>query len=136
MNTRRYVLQAGLTFVMAFALSVALFVAMQLVASAAALVQAAGEPTTLQLWTAVLAILTTIISAVLLSFPEHWGPWAKRVAVAIIAAILSSAGLWYEGRLDMGDLGRTWLLVFIGATALYTLLLRPATDALKGNPQT
>lgn len=102
----------------------------------AMMMQAVDEPTTLQLWTAVLAVLTTVISSVLLSFPAHWGPWAKRVTVAAIAGVLAAVGLWYEGRLDTGDWGRTWLLVFIGATALYTVLWRPASDALKGLPQT
>lgn len=136
MTTRRYVFQIALTFMMAFILSVTAFAMWQIVVSAAALVQTSGEPTTLQLWTAALAIITTIVSSLLLSIPEHWGPWVKRGAVAIIAAVLSAVGLWYEGRLDTGDIGRTWLLVFLGATALYTLLWRPLSDALKGNPQT
>ncbi|MGE0541265.1 MAG: hypothetical protein AB7R89_13915 [Dehalococcoidia bacterium] len=105
-------------------------------AGAMALVQVAPDATTLQLWTAALAIITTIVSSLLLSIPEHWGPWAKRGVVAVIAVVLSGAGLWYEGRFDTGDLGRLWLLVFLGATALYTLLWRPVSDALKGNPQT
>lgn len=127
--TRRSVLGAALG-------AVAMLVMTGQQMAAAGLLQIEPEPTTLQLWTAALAILTTIISSLLLSIPEHWGPWVKRGLVAAIAAVLSGVGLWYEGRLDMGDIGRTWILVFLGATALYTLLWRPVSDAVKGLPQT
>lgn len=95
-----------------------------------------SEPTTYELWVAALAILTTMGSAAVLYIPAHWGPWAKRAVVAAIAGALSLAGLYYEGKLDVTDWSRTWLLVFLGATALYTVLWRPASDALRGRAQT
>lgn len=100
---------------------------------AVVLLQVDVDPSTYELWIAALAILTTLGSSLILAIPSHWGPWAKRGVVAAIALALSLGGTFYEGRLDNEDWGRTWLIVFLGATAIYTLIVKPVTAAFKGN---
>jgi len=104
--------------------------------AAAALVQAPPEPSTLELWIAAQAIITTAISAMLLQLPDSMHPWAKRGVVAVISGVVAAVAIGYQGRLDTSDWGRTWIVVFLAATALYVTLWRPISDKLKGLPQT
>ena len=93
----------------------------------------APAPSTYDLRFAALVALRTIASAVILALPKALNEWAKRAIVAAIAAILSVAGLYYSSQLDTTDWGRTWLLVFLGAAALYTLLYKPLAETMKGS---
>lgn len=87
---------------------------------------------TYELWLAVFSILTTIFSALFLAFAKSLNVWAKRGVVALVAVILSAVGLWYQGLLDTGDLARTWLVVFVGATGVYHLLYKSVAAAFEG----
>lgn len=86
--------------------------------------------TTYELWVAAAAVVTTIVSALLLYIPYGWPRLAKQAVVAVISGVLSAVGLYYTGTFDPSDLSRTWLLVFLGATGVYVVLWKPVSEAV------
>jgi hypothetical protein len=54
----------------------------------------------------------------------------------VVSAILAAVTLGYAGQLDTTDFARTWLVIFIAASGIYTVLSRPIVDAVTGRPQT
>lgn len=86
--------------------------------------------TAFQLWTAVFAVLTSVFSSVFLAFSPGWSVWAKRAVVGVVAVVLATAGLWYEGKLDLANLSVTWMVVFLAATGVYHLLVKGLGAAL------
>ena len=113
-------------------LMVANLVLAVLAALAAILAQVPDPRPTYELWVAVAAIITTVLSSLLLMIPAHVPRLAKQGIVGVVAGVLSAIGLFYAGQLDTGDWGRTWLLVFLGATGVYVILWKPLADAVKG----
>lgn len=97
----------------------------------AALLQADPEASTYALWLAFLAIATTVASSLFLHFPAGWSDWRKRATVAVISMLLSIGGAYYEHTLDAADWGRTWLIVFLAASGLYVVIVKPLNDAIK-----
>lgn len=88
------------------------------------------------LWLIVYGLIVSLISSAIINLPPHFTTWQKRGIVAVVSAILAAVSLAYAGQLDTADWARTWLVVFIVASGIYTVLSRPIADAVTGNPQT
>lgn len=88
------------------------------------------------LWLVVYGILVALAVNALKQLPPDFTTWEKRGIAAFLSLVLSVVTLYYAGRLDLTDLAKTWLVVFIAASGVYTAFLRPATDALTGKTQT
>ncbi|MFT4039511.1 MAG: hypothetical protein QM692_15090 [Thermomicrobiales bacterium] len=88
------------------------------------------------LWLVVYGLLTALVVNWLKQLPPNFTPWQKRGVAAFIAAVFAIVSLWYANSLDLADLSRTWLVIFLVASGLYTAVLRPATDAVSGKQQT
>lgn len=86
-----------------------------------------------ELWVAVAAALTTVASALLLRIPRGWPDLAKQAVVAAVSAGFSAVGLYYAGQLDTGNWGRTWMIIFLGATGIYVVLWKPLSEAVKAS---
>ena len=86
------------------------------------------------LWLAVATILTNVAGWFILKYLQDLGDLAKRAVVALVALVISTAGLYYQGDLDLSNFGRTWLVVFLAASGLYLVLWKPIGDGVKGPP--
>ena len=88
------------------------------------------------LWLIVYGLIVSLISSALINLPPTFTPWQKRGIVAVVSAVLAAVSLGYAGQLDTADWARTWLVIFIAASGIYTVLSRPIADAVTGKPQT
>lgn len=86
------------------------------------------------LWLAVATILTNIAGWLILKYMQGFGDLAKRTVVAVVALVISTVGLYYQGNLDMGNIARTWMIAFLAASGLWLVLWKPIADAAKGPP--
>lgn len=118
-----------------------------LLAPAAALASAAGGPpplatallqfdpnadmSTYALWLAFLAIASSVASSLVLYFPTNWSHWRKRGVVALFSLLLSLGSAFYEGRLDITDWSRTWIIIFLSASGFYVVISKPLGSLLK-----
>jgi hypothetical protein len=92
------------------------------------------EPSTHDLWIAALAILTVIATSLLNQLPPHFSDLHKRIIAAIVAGVFATVGVYYQGALDSGDWGRTWLVIFMAATSIYVILVKPVASFMRSNP--
>lgn len=88
------------------------------------------------LWLIVYGLIVSLISSAIINLPPNFTPWQKRGIVAAVSAVLAAVSLAYAGQLDTADWARTWLVVFIVASGIYTVLSRPIADLATGRPQT
>lgn len=88
------------------------------------------------LWLIVYGLIVTLITSGITNLPPNFTAWQKRGVAAVLSAILAAVSLAYAGQLDTSDFARTWLVIFIAASGIYTVLSRPIADAVTGNPQT
>lgn len=86
------------------------------------------------LWLAVATILTNAAGWFILKYLSGLGDLAKRAVVAVVALVISTVGLYYQGDLDLSNFGRTWLIVFLAASGLWLVLWKPLGDATKSPP--
>lgn len=80
------------------------------------------------------SIITALAVNALKNLPD-FTPWQKRGIAILVSGVLAVVSLWYAKSLDLADLSRTWLVTFLVASGIYTAILRPATEAAAGNPQ-
>lgn len=88
------------------------------------------------LWLIVYGLIVSLISSGIINLPPEFTVWQKRGVVALVSAVLAVVSLYYAQQLDLTDFARTWLIVFIVASGIYTALSRPVADALTGRHQT
>jgi len=86
------------------------------------------EPTTYDLWVAVSAILVILITWAINQLPPRFTDLHKRIVAAVSSAVLATAGVFYQGMLDTADWGRTWLVIFMAATAIYVVIVKPVAS--------
>jgi hypothetical protein len=97
-------------------------------------IQPGGGASTYELWVAALAILTSLGSSALFTWLNGLDRWQKQAVVAGIAGVLAIGDSYYRGVLDLGDASRTWIVVFLGATTLYHVLIKPTSQAIAAPP--
>lgn len=95
-----------------------------------------AEVSTNALWLIVYGLIVSLISSAIINLPPNFTPWQKRGIVAVVSGVLAAVSLAYAGQLDTADWARTWLVVFIVASGIYTVLSRPIADLATGRPQT
>jgi hypothetical protein len=88
------------------------------------------------LWLIVYGLIVSLITSGITNLPPNFTTWQKRGIAAVLSAILAAVTLGYAGQLDTTDFARTWLVIFIAASGIYTVLSRPIADAVSRNPQT
>lgn len=106
------------------------------IASAQAIDIPPATVSTNALWLIVYGLIVSLISSAIINLPPTFTPWQKRGIVAVVSAVLAAVSLGYAGQLDTADWARTWLVIFIAASGIYTVLSRPIADAVTGKPQT
>ena len=106
------------------------------IASAQAIDIPPATVSTNALWLIVYGLIVSLISSLIIKLPPNFTPWQKRGIVAAVSAGLAAVSLAYAGQLDTADWARTWLVVFIVASGIYTVLSRPIADLATGRPQT
>jgi hypothetical protein len=89
------------------------------------------DTSTYDLWVAALAILTVVATSAISQLPPSFTELHKRIIAATVSGVLAVVGVYYQGLLDTADWARTWLLVFMAATALYVVIVKPATAMLQ-----
>ena len=94
-----------------------------------------GVPTEV-LWLSALSVLTVVATSAVTALPPHFSPWVKQAIAAGISGLLALAGTYYSGQLDTSDWARTWLIVFMAATTLYVVIVKPVANAVQEKPQT
>jgi hypothetical protein len=88
------------------------------------------------LWLIVYGLIVSLITSGITNLPPNFTAWQKRGIAAVLSAVLAAVTLGYAGQLDTTDFARTWLVIFIAASGIYTVLSRPIADLATGRPQT
>jgi hypothetical protein len=78
-----------------------------------------------ELWLAVSAVITVIGTSLIAKMPPNFSDLAKRLIAAAFAAVMATITIYYQGLLDTSDWGRTWLIIFMAATTIYVVLVKP-----------